>query len=51
MQLPTTYLHIWSTLSSTTKNSINYKDTLFEQANLTPIHGEPTFKIIHKIWN
>ena len=32
-------------------SSINYKDTLFEQARLTPIRGEPTFKTIHKIRN
>ena len=31
--------------------NINYKDTLFEQANLTPIRGEPTFKTLHKLWN
>ena len=31
-------------------SNINYKDTIFEQDNLTPIRGEPTFKIIHKIW-
>ena len=30
---------------------INYKDTLFERANLTPIRGEPTFETIHKLWN
>ena len=29
--------------------SINYKDTLFEQAKLTPIRGEATFEIIHKL--
>ena len=30
---------------------INYKDTLFEQANLTPICGETTFEMIHKLRN
>ena len=28
---------------------INYKDTLFERTNLTPICGEPTFETLHKI--
>ena len=32
-------------------SSINYKDSLFEQSNLTPICGEPTSEILHKIWN
>ena len=32
-------------------SSINYKDTIFNQANLTPIHDEPTFKTIHKLQN
>ena len=31
--------------------NINYKDTLFERANFTPISGKPTFKTIHKLWN
>ena len=30
-------------------SSVNYKDTLFNQANLTPIRGEPTFEMIHKL--
>ena len=30
---------------------INYKDTLFKQANLTPIRGEPTLKMLHKLQN
>ena len=31
--------------------NINYKDNLFERANLNPIRGEPTFKTIHKLRN
>ena len=31
--------------------SINYKETLFEQANLTPISGKPTFKMLHNLQN
>ena len=51
MQLNTTYLDSWPTPSSTMKRNINYKDTLFERANLTPIYGEPTFKTLHKLRN
>ena len=32
-------------------NSINYKDTLFKRANLTPILGEPTIKTLYKLQN
>ena len=32
-------------------NNINYKDTLFEWSNLTPICGEPTFETLHKLRN
>ena len=32
-------------------SSINYKDALFERANLTPIRGKHTFKTLHKLWN
>ena len=32
-------------------SNINYKDTLFEQASLTHIRGEPTFETLHNIWN
>ena len=32
-------------------SNINYKDTLFKRANLTPICGEPTFETLHKHWN
>ena len=31
--------------------SIHYKDTLFEQANTTPIRGKPTFETLHKLQN
>ena len=30
---------------------INYKETLFKRANLNPICGKPTFKMIHKLQN
>ena len=32
------------------ESSINYKDTLFERSNPTPICGKPTFKTLHKLW-
>ena len=32
------------------KSSINYKDTIFEQANLTHIRVKPTLEMLHKIW-
>ena len=32
-------------------SSVNYKDTVFERANLTPIRGKPTFEMLHKIQN
>ena len=32
-------------------DSIIYKDTIFNQANIAPIHGEPTIKTIHKLRN
>ena len=51
MQLTTTYIDSWSTLPSTTKININYKDTLFDRSNLTPIRGGPTFETIHKLQN
>ena len=31
--------------------SINYKDTLFERANFTPIRGKPTSETLHKLRN
>ena len=38
-------------LSSTMTSKINYKDTLFKLANLTPIRGKPTFETLHKLRN
>ena len=32
-------------------SNINYKYTLFDQANLTPILGKPTFETLHKLRN
>ena len=32
-------------------SSINYKYTIFEHENITPVHGEPTFKTLHKLRN
>ena len=29
---------------------INYKETIFERANLTPICVKPTFEALHKLW-
>ena len=51
MQLTTSYLDSWSTLSYTTMRKINYKDTPFKWSNLTNIRGELTFETLHKIWN
>ena len=51
MKLTTTYLYGLSSLSSTMASTINYKDTLFKRANLTPIHGKPTFETLYKLWN
>ena len=51
MQLTTTNLDSWSMPSSTMNRSINYKDTLFEWANLTSIRGEPNFETLHKLQN
>ena len=31
--------------------TVNYRDTRFEGANLTPIRGEPTYETVHKLWN
>ena len=31
--------------------NINYKDTLSETSNLTPIRGKPTFETLHKLQN
>ena len=51
MQLTSSYLDIVSTLSSTMRININWKDTLFEWADLTTIRGESTFKTPHKLRN
>ena len=51
MKLIATQLDNLSMLSSAMKRNINYKDTLFERANLTPICGEPTFETLHKLRN
>ena len=32
-------------------STVNYRDTHFERANLTPIRGEPTYDTVHKLWN
>ena len=32
-------------------STVNYRDTYFEQASLTPIRGEPTYETVHKLWN
>ena len=32
-------------------STVNYRDTHFEQGNLTTIRGEPTFETVHKVWN
>ena len=31
--------------------TVNYRDTHFDRANLTPICGEPTYETVHKLWN
>ena len=49
MQLTTAYLDNFSTPSSTMTRNISYKDTLFKQANLTPIRSEPTSETLHKL--
>ena len=51
MQFTTIYLDSWSTLSSTMKSNIDYKENLFKRANLNPIRGKPTFETVHKIRN
>ena len=48
MQITTTYNDSCSTPSSTMTRNINYRDTLFERSNLTPIRGEPTFETLQK---
>ena len=49
MQLTTTYLDSWSITSFNMTSTINYKDTIFEQAYLNPICGEPTFEMLHNL--
>ena len=51
MQLTNKYLDIWSTPQFTMTSYINYKDTLFEQANLNPIRGKPKIETIKNIRN
>ena len=51
MQLTTSYLDSWSTLSYTTMRKINYKDTPFKWSNLTTIRVELTFETLHNLWN
>ena len=51
MQLDTTYKDTWSTPPSKITININYKDTLFEWANITPIRGESTFETLRTLRN
>ena len=51
MQIITTKLDNLSTPSSTMTSNVNYKDTLFEQANIATIHCKPTFETLHKLLN
>ena len=32
-------------------STVNYRDTHFERAQLTPICGKPTYDTVHKLWN
>ena len=32
-------------------STVNYLDTHFERANLTPFRGKPTYETVHKLWN
>ena len=32
-------------------STVNYRDTHFERANLTPICGKPPYETVHKLWN
>ena len=32
-------------------STVNYRDTHFERANLTPIYGKPMHDTLHKLWN
>ena len=51
MKLNTIYPESLSLLPPTMSSSINYKDTLFELINLTPIRGEATFKTLLNLRN
>ena len=51
MSITTTYIYCLSLMPYTMASSINYRYTLFEWANLTPISGKPNFKTLHKLWN
>ena len=51
MKLTATYLDSWSFPSFTMAIYISYKETLFEQAKITPIRGEPNLKTLHKLQN
>ena len=51
MQLTKTLLYSLSNPSSTMTSNKNYKDTLFERANLTPIYAKPIFETLHKLQN
>ena len=31
--------------------TVKYRDTHFEQANLTPVRDKPTYETVHKLWN
>ena len=32
-------------------STVNYRDTHFDRAKLTPISGKPTYETVHKLWN
>ena len=32
-------------------STVNYRDTHFKRANLTPIRGEPRYETFHELWN
>ena len=34
-----------------TPSNVKYRETHFERANLSPIHGDPTFERLHKLRN
>ena len=51
MKITTTNLASWSSPPYIISSTINYKDTFFEQENLTPIRGKTTFRTLQKIQN